>query len=1749
MVNNTKRLINQQRSREAEISNTLNRIRAKDQGTLTRENVQLRINDVKAAWDEIRQLNAEIIGFDDVDAVQYQNDKVLERLQQLFEDSRDELLSIKNNISEILSGPMTSSQLVGNDDGSIDHRTEKLPKLDLPSFYGKYEDWESFSDLFISLVHNRTNLSDSTKLQYLKMCLKEGAADFVKGISITDANYASTWRALKVRYCNPRLIVRNYLMELASLGSVKRESAEGLRELLDNAQRIIRGLESLGLPIAHWDIWLVHMVSSLMDPDSQKLWESEISIKDRGIVTQALECNKEPVILERFPTFQEFIDFLERRVQSLGMIVSVDSMKDLEVKLTSVNNHRMNTRMKKVVHVSHSTNVNSSTDRKCYICSGAHMVFQCTKFIKKAVKDRRIMVKRNRLCFNCLGKHTFALCPSERRCNICKEKHHTLIHLEKNTKNISTKDLNTGTSFEPARSINTVKTLMLNKDNYENTVILATAQVILMGPNDTKCIFRALLDQGAECSFVSENVVQTLNLKKWKVNISLSGVGVSRAVVAKARVNLTLKSTCHFGFELEFEALVLPRLTAQLPSREIILHKDQLLIGKILADHQFYRSGPIDLILGADIYGQLLLDGIHKLSLSGLVAQNTRLGWIISGPVVNKRLVRTIRNTGDMQSVHMHNCLIDENISKALQRFWELEEVLDQKKLLSPADEYCENMFKQTYKRLEDGRFMVRLPLKSVLPRLASETRNMALRTLSQVHRRFLRDNRLAKTYREFMESYESLGHMEKIKDDTVENDNAWYLPHHAVVQINPWKLRVVFDASRKTCNQSCLNDYLYNGPSLQNELSLILINWRKYRYAFTADVVKMFRQVLVHPADRDCQRILWAPGPNDAVIEYRLNTVTYGTGCAPYLAIRVLLELARSSSNLPLGSKCLTHNTYVDDIFSGSDILERALVKRNELIKLLQSAGMELDKWSANHMSLMPTLSKESIKRAKGIDKCSSIKTLGVQWMPVEDTFGFKVKLFEYNLQTITKRIVLSDIAKLFDPLGLLSPIIVVAKIIMQDIWLNKCEWDSPLPSELYKRWITYRDSLSDIAFIKIDRWLGFSPKFKCEIHGFSDASVRAYAAAVYLRICLEDGNYRVFLLMAKSKVSPVKTVSVPKLELSGAALLVKIVCYLQHLEFLRNLPVFLWSDSQIVLSWLCKHPSTWKTFVANRVSQIQTELPAAVWRYVCTSDNPADLATRGNSPGELRVSDLWWHGPYWLSLKELDWPLQPQKRLVLIAQNNCMEENELLNRFSSLTRLTRVIAYCLRPLLKLRSKKLGIALLSPFLSTEELKTARLCIIRLSQATYFESEIELLSNKRPLPKKSPLLKLNPFFDEQDRIIRVGGRLIHSSLNHEAKHPPILSKKSNLSILFIRCAHQTSLHGGAVNLVKREIRLCMKCQRIRPRFPTQLMGNLPSCRVTPARPFSISGLDYAGPFQIKFNKGRGVRTSKGYVALFVCFTTKAIHLELVGDLTTASFLAAFRRFIGRRGHCQQIYSDNGSTFQGAARELRKMFHTASDFYKDSAAILANDQTSWNFIPPNTPHCGGLWEAGIKSTKHHMKRVIGEQLLTYEEFSTLLVEIEACLNSRPLCPMSKEVDDLSALTPSHFLIGTQAGVLLEEDSSQMASNQLDRFQLIQRIRNSFWKRWSTEYLHHLQTRSKWRSREENFAIGQLVTMRDDRYPPSKWLLGRIIEVHPASDNIVRVVTVKTANSRFRRHISRLCPLYINVKETALSSNPT
>lgn len=334
--------------------------------------------------------------------------------------------------------------------------------------------------------------------------------------------------------------------------------------------------------------------------------------------------------------------------------------------------------------------------------------------------------------------------------------------------------------------------------------------------------------------------------------------------------------------------------------------------------------------------------------------------------------------------------------------------------------------------------------------------------------------------------------------------------------------------------------------------------------------------------------------------------------------------------------------------------------------------------------------------------------------------------------------------------------------------------------------------------------------------------------------------------------------------------------------------------------------------------------------------------------------------------------------------------------------------------------------------------------------------------------------------------------------------------------------------------VKVLLKGCPKCIRFSREAHEQLMGSLPENRVNPHRPFLNSGVDYAGPFTIKAYKGRCKKFHKSYVALFVCFSTKAIHLELVSELTATAFLAAFRRFSNRRGRCEKLYSDRGTNFVKGDKMLTDEIYRAQLTWKTELEVdFEATGTKWDFNPPGSPHFGGLWEAGVKSMKTHLKKTLGDTSLTAEEFNTVLIQIEGILNSHPLCRMSKNSNDYTVLTPAHFLIGESIVAPPDRAYDLEAKHPVDRWQYLQKLRQMFWASWKKEYLHRLNTRSKWRTAGIEYKVGDLVILSDENFPATYWPMAKILETHPGRDGITRVVTLKTSKGQiFKRPTVKL-----------------
>lgn len=602
----------------------------------------------------------------------------------------------------------------------------------------------------------------------------------------------------------------------------------------------------------------------------------------------------------------------------------------------------------------------------------------------------------------------------------------------------------------------------------------------------------------------------------------------------------------------------------------------------------------------------------------------------------------------------------------------------------------------------------------------------------------------------------------------------------------------------------------------------------------------------------------------------------------------------------------------------------------------------------------------------------------------------------------------------------------------------------------------------------------------------------------------------------------------------------------------------VYLWSDSTIVL---CSYVLT---FVAHRVSEIHELSGKFHWGHVSSGENPADLISRGMTPIELQTSEIWWSGPSWIRLDENQWPKNqslekvevPDRKKVKVSLITSGVECSFITKFSSWYKLVRVTVLCRRFFINCTASSKADRVTGSIL-TEEFERAVVCLLLQVQVHEFKSEILALNNGKMISRKSSIQSLDPFMDKTDGLLRVGGRIRNAQVEYNIKFPIILPKKHHLTKLIILDYHHRNLHAGVQvlltalrqnywiiggrNTVKGIISKCITCFRVKPSYLYKKMASLPKDRVNIQRPFSVVGIDFAGPFNMKDGKVRNRVIVKGYLCLFICFCTKATHLELVGDLSAKSFLNCLKRFTARRGLCSKIYSDNATNFVGSHHFMQSALGEVINQFRhnpDITKFLLENRTEWSFIPARSPHHGGLWESAIKLAKYHLTRIVGNENFTFDELLTIITQVEAVLNSRPLIPLSNDPRDCSALTPGHFLIGDSLNSMPQKIVTETPSNRLDRYHELQKMFQSFWSRWSTEYVQGLQQRHKWRSTCHNATVGSLVLLVDDNSPPLYWKLGRIVNLHPGPDGRVRVVTVRTASGEFRRAIQRLCPLPID-----------
>ncbi|XP_039281639.1 uncharacterized protein LOC120350817 [Nilaparvata lugens] len=892
-------------------------------------------------------------------------------------------------------------------------------------------------------------------------------------------------KLLESRYANLRMIASNHSNLILNIPAVSKESATELASFIDRVSSNLHALKAFQ-DLNYAEFILIHFLCHRLDTNTAKAWEMSLKA-------------------DQFPSINDFISFLEKRRQILEN--TSHSLNDICKERSDKSQTQKHSASQRSQSQSYHVNTQHA-DKICLFCKENHALYLCNKFNQVSISERVAFVKSNKLCFNCMrtAEHHAKECTSSNRCRSCNGNHHTLLHFKREEYKEKEMEQESGGSYC------SVKTQRASK------VLLATAIISVEDKYGRQHKCRALLDAGSQVNFVCEALAQQLGIKREAANLCISGIN---KISTSARQSVSIKiSSNHRPFTRDILCFVLPHITGDLPLSNIDVSSWGLPNNIVYADEEFQIASKPQILLGAEIYYEVLLQGRFDRGPDYPKVIESILGWFIS----RKLPEDSNENHADN---HVKSFLVSSatDVQKQLQKFWEMEQY-DEPQCRSKEDEYCEEFFSKTTKRDDDGHFVVRLPRRANHRALGDSLMNAENRFL-KMEKKLSNNEILRENYVKFMHDYEDLGHMRVIQcKDLIgkkHQEKAYYLPHHVVIKesSSTTKYRVVFDASAKGSNGVSLNSILMTGPTIQQDISSIILRFRTHLYVMTSDITKMYRMIKVHPDDYHLQTILWRDNPHQDIKHYQLTTLTYGTAPAAFLSTRCLAELAEENKQeYPHAAHVIKNDFYVDDLLTGGDDLDTVKALQREVADILYSAGFMLHKWCANDKQLLESVPKEKREQNLSIklEEAESIKTLGLIWNHERDILNFDINI-DLSRTNYTKRMVLSTIASIYDVLGILGPFIVMCKIFMQDLWKYDLKWDDKLPPKLHEAWNDIIQEIPKLRLITVPRFVKASGSIiNVQINGFSDASEKAYGACVYLRTVDVNGSTCIRLLSSKS-------------------------------------------------------------------------------------------------------------------------------------------------------------------------------------------------------------------------------------------------------------------------------------------------------------------------------------------------------------------------------------------------------------------------------------------------------------------------------------------------------------------------------------------------------------------------------------------------------------------------------------------------------
>ena len=1587
----------------------------------------------------------------------------------------------------------------------------KMKPREFPTFNGRRRDWPRFKARWKNIVEKQ-GYSNFVLADQLLISTENGFAHSrIQAIQIVDeSSYTVMWNRLEEHYEDQGAILASIYQDLDNMKSVRNDSAKAIVDFADELESIHENLFHLSPEHPQKvDVNRVDKLVHLIPENLQSLWNRHYFELD--------SCAKES-------PYSEFVRFMCRERAVRLRFIDIPGEKQ---KPNKIGNYSGET---------------STPSRTCWLDDSHqdHWTRHCEIWRALTPRERRQICLEKKKCLACLDPyiqgHTCSIprqifdkimCKNER----CYVKHRN--------------DIACHASESKQTDVVEMQSSFIQSQAY-------TARYNVQIPCRQHTI-PLFADDGSDSSFIYEKCARDNGFKEvGKKTLSIKTLNGSKRVQSRLyEVPLVTKDS--------IETIVCHSVPQPLTGEGISVNMD-----KMKALFPLYKgienlqrdTKPAEILLGLDYFK---LHPQHRVCSNGNIS-------IMSGPLGDTLVGSSEESNYSIVSSYY----ISKEQDSQWQKFIAGEEIGTQVtprcgackcgKCPQVGSTYSFNE-EQELRLIREGlsfdegkkHWVAKYPWKRH-PGDLPDNKYLAVATLKNTERTLRRDSEWYRVYSEQIKEMEARGSCRKLTSTELNEwvDPVFYICHLAVVNHKSvtTPVRIVFNSSQ-ACNGISLNSSLAKGPdSYMNCMLDILIRWREYSGVILGDISKMFHAIVITEPDQHMHRFLWRENSQEEPDTYVMTALNMGDICSQNIAMEsIFLTGERVKEQFPEVNEILKSSSYVDDIVHST--LNNPRHVANEVHGVLKEHGFNVKQWWINgetHSRNAHQLQEDILPPDAEFDKTTfkgeddKVKVLGLNWSPIEDTILYSAELnfsprvkgcrtepdikednFHNKIpKVLSRRTVLEQFGKIFDPIGLIGPHILNAKILLRQTWEENLQWDDPLPEKLYNKWIQWFKScfeLDSISFNRCTRPVDVEEETPWLVI-FSDGSQTASGYTAYVRWKTGPAVYTSHLLLAKNRIAPVKVVSVPRLELTGALLgargrkLIQEAC---RYEFARVVHLV---DSETVLSQINSIASRFKQYEGTRIGEIQRtcEGDMSSWYWIPTEENISDWNTRGKPPVELGPGSLWQDGPSFLCKPFDEWPVKSVEQIrvnqsievtVCAAESESSSMNivnfERVSNWDTLVRSIAVVLSCIRAKSFDINKHAGI-------SPTVLREVELIIIKEIQSGVKNIQVQYRSLGVVLT--------------QEGIWAVGAR---GNLSYQDL-PVIIPHKHPAALMVMERAHKKARHSGVYStlamcrqefyiaqgskMAKKVRNRCTECRLLDKQTLTQKMGMVPLVSLKPAPAFNVVQIDLFGPWIARGEVQK--RTSgKCWGVLFVCLASRAVHIEIIAGYSTDDFLMGLQRFGALRGWPHKLSSDPGSQLVAAEKELQNAWKDIN--FKTVEKECTNHKTNWQFSPADSPHYQGVTESLIKTVKRAIKVMYSHSVrLSWQEYVTMGYQVADMVNSRPLGLIGEVDDSLSVLTPNSLLLGRNSS---DNPGCWPEGHNIPRLSEVNRIVGRFWSKWMELCRPALLTEKKWNTDVRNLEVDDIVLVLDNDPISRQYKLAKVCEVKTGKDGKVRSAQVE------------------------------